>query len=84
MVFGWGVFIISFVLAIILFARYKKLHPVMYMVSISLYIYTAGFSITAFHIQKFGILTILVVSAIIFMLLGFYLSKVMQNFEFKK
>jgi len=78
MVFGWGVFIISFILAIILFARHKKFYPVMYMVSIALYIYTAGFSITAFQLGKFAILAVLIVSAVIFMLLGFYLSTVIH------
>lgn len=75
---GWSIFSIGFIMAIILFARYKKLYPVLYLISICLYIFTAAFAIDVFELGKFGILTILVISAIIFMLLGFYLSRKMS------
>jgi hypothetical protein len=73
---GWGVFWISFVLAIILFAKYKRIYPVFYLISVALYIFTAGFIIDVFNLGKFGILSVLVISAIVFMVLGYYLSKV--------
>ena len=76
---GWGVFWISFIVAIILFSKYKKMYPVFYLISIALYIFTAGFTIDVFSFGKFGILATLVFSAVVFMILGFYLSKVMKE-----
>lgn len=76
---GWGVFWISFLVAIILFASYKKLYPVLYMVSISLYIFSAGFLIDAFKLPKIGILITLIFSACLFMLIGYYFSKVFEK-----
>ena len=75
---GWGVFWISFIIALILFAVYRRLSVVFYLISTALYIFTAGFFIDAFEIGRLGILTVLVISAVIFMLLGFYLSKVLH------
>ena len=75
-ILGWGIFWISFIVAVVLFASYKKLHPVMYMVSISLYIFSAGFLIDVFNLPKIGILMTLVFSACLFMVLGYYFSKV--------
>jgi hypothetical protein len=78
-ILGWGIFWISFVIAIILFAVYRKISPVFYLVSVALYIFTAGFAIDAFAIGRLGILTILVFSALIFMALGYYLSLVFNK-----
>jgi len=75
---GWAVFWISLISSIILFAKYKKLSSIFYLISVSLYIFTIGFAIDVFEFGKFGILTTLVVSALIFMLLGYYLSKVLH------
>ena len=75
---GWGVFWISFVVSLILFFKYKKLYPVFYLISVALYIFTAGFAIDVFEFGKLGILMTLVLSAILFMLLGYYLSKVIH------
>ena len=73
---GWTVFWISSIIGIILFISYKKLHPIFYLISTSLYIFTIGFMIDVFEFSKLGILISLVISTIIFMLLGYYLSKV--------
>ena len=75
---GWGVFWISFILSIIIFSTYKKLYPVFYLISITLYIYTAGFMIDVFSFNEMSILATLVISAILFMVLGYYLSKVLH------
>ncbi len=75
---GWGVFWISFIIAIILFIKTRKLYHVFYLISVALYIFTAGFAIDVFELGKFGILSVLVLSAVLFMILGFYLSKVMH------
>ena len=73
---GWTVFWISSIIGIILFISYKKMYPVLYLISVSLYIFTAGFMIDVFEFSRFGILSTLVLSTLIFMLLGYYLSKV--------
>jgi hypothetical protein len=83
-ILGWGVFWVSFILAIVLFVKYRKLYTVFYLISIALYIFTAGFAIEVFEFGKFGILSTLVISAVIFMLLGYYLSKVLDLKESKK
>jgi len=77
-VLGWAVFWIGLIAAIVLFAIYRKFYPVFYLVSIALYIFTIGFMIDVFDIGRLGILLTLVFSAIIFMVLGFYLSKVLH------
>ena len=76
---GWGVFWISLILAIVLFVKYKKLSYVFYLVSVSLYIFTAGFMIDVFKFSSFGILATLVISALIFIGLGYYLSQVLDS-----
>lgn len=76
---GWGVFWISFILGIILFSVYKKIYPVFYMISVALYIFTAGFMVDVFDFGKLGILTTLVFSALVFMVLGYYLSKIIYS-----
>ena len=64
-ILGWGVFWVSFVVSIILFAIYKKIYPVFYLIAVALYIFTAGFMIDVFEFERFGILATLVFSAII-------------------
>ncbi|MBS3089403.1 hypothetical protein J4461_00810 [Candidatus Pacearchaeota archaeon] len=78
-ILGWGVFWVGFILAIILFAKYKKLYPVFYMISVALYVFTAGFVIDVFNLGQIGILSILVLSALLFMFLGYYLSKAIKK-----
>ena len=77
-ILGWGVFWIGLIVSIILFSIYRKLYPVIYLISVSLYIFTVGFMIDVFNFQELGILITLVVSAIVFMALGFYLSRVVH------
>ena len=77
-ILGWGVFWIGLIVSIILFSIYKKLYPVIYLISVALYIFTIGFTIDVFELQETGILITLVISAIMFMVLGFYLSKVVH------
>ena len=55
---GWGVFWIGLVVSIILFAMKRKFYPIMYLISISLYIFTTGFVIDVFDMGKNGILLI--------------------------
>lgn len=76
---GYGTFWIGLVVAIILYAMKRKWHPIMYLVSVCLYIFTVGFVIDVFDLSKNWILLILAFSALIMIGLGFYLSK-----KFKK
>jgi hypothetical protein len=73
---GWGIFWISLVASIILFAIYKKMYPIFYLISIALYVFTCGFAINVFEFGKLQILTTLLFSAILFMGLGYYFSKI--------
>lgn len=75
---GMGVFWIGLIIAIILFATYKKIYPVFYMASVALYIFTASFMIDVFNLGKLAILSTLIISAVLFMLLGYYLSQVLH------
>ena len=72
---GYGVFWIGLVVSIILYAMKRKWYPLMYLISISLYIFTVGFVIDVFDIGKNGILLILALSSAIMIGLGVYLSK---------
>lgn len=81
---GWFDFIVSLVIGIIIFVKVRKFYPVFYLMSISLYVFTAGFYIDVYDLSKGGILGVLVVSAILFMLIGWYFSKIFQSDEVKK
>ena len=74
-VFGWGIFYIGLIAAIILFAVKRKFYPAMYLVSISTYIFTIGFVIDAYDLSKNWILLFLAFSAVYFILLGFFFAK---------
>ena len=72
---GFGIFWIGLVSAIILYAIKRKWFPIFYLISVCLYIFTVGFVIDVYELKKNGILTILALSTIIMIGVGFYLSK---------
>ena len=72
---GYGVFWIGLVASIIIYAMKRKFYPIMYLISISLYIFTVGFVIDVFDLSKNWILLILGFSSLIMIGLGLYLSK---------
>ena len=74
-VVGFGAFWIGLVIAIILFAMKRKWYPIMYLISVCLYVFTISFVIDVFDIQKNGILALLALSAVLMIGLGMYLSK---------
>lgn len=76
---GTGIFWIGLVTSIVLYAIHRKWHPIIYLVSVSLYIFTVGFIIDAFEVSESGILLILAFSAFVMIGLGAYLSR-----KFKK
>ena len=81
---GWSVFIVSLIIAIIIYARVKKFYPIFYLIAISLYVFTAGFYIDVYDLTKGGILMVLVISAVIFMLAGWYFSKMLHSDDLRK
>jgi hypothetical protein len=78
---GWPLFWICVVLSLVLLSKYKKVYPIFYMISVFLYIFSVSFMIDTFNIGEFGILFTLFISAIVFMVLGYYLSKVLVNLK---
>lgn len=78
-VVGYLVFWIALIVAIILYAIKRKWYPIGYLVSVSLYIFTVCFVIDVFDIGKNGILLILAFSALLMILLGFYISKKIKD-----
>jgi uncharacterized membrane protein YvlD (DUF360 family) len=73
--FGYSIFWLGLVVSIILYAIKRKWYPIIYLVSVSLYIFTVGFAIDVFSISKNGILLLLAVSAGLMIFLGHYLSR---------
>ncbi len=72
---GYAVFWIGLIVAIILYAMKRKWYPLMYLISIALYIFTIAFVIDVFDLSRNWILLLLALSAVIMILLGLYLSK---------
>lgn len=81
--FGKVIFWIGLILSIIIFSIKKKWYPVMYFVSLSLYIFTAGFIIDVFDFSKNKILLVLAFSSFVMLALGVYLSKKIKEPEKK-
>lgn len=78
---GWPILYVSIILSIILGIVYRKLYPILYMVSVFLYIFTVAFAIDVFELAELFVLTLLISSAILFMLLGYYFSKVLVHLK---
>ena len=76
---GYGVFWIGLVVSIILYAMKRKWYPIMYLISVSLYIFTVAFVIDVFDLSKNGILLTLAFSTLVMIGLGIYLSKKFQK-----
>lgn len=76
---GYGIFWIGLIVSIILYAMKRKWYPIMYLISVSLYIFTVGFIIDVFELSKNGILLTLALSALVMIGLGVYLSKKFQK-----
>lgn len=74
-IIGYGVFWIGLIASIVLYIKKKKFYPIIYLISIALYIFTVGFVIDVFDFSRNLILITLAVSAAAFMFLGVYFSK---------
>ena len=74
-ILGYGIIWIGLIVSIILYAMKRKWYPIMFLISVSLYVFTVGFMIDVFDMSKNGILMILAFSALAMIGLGLYLSK---------
>lgn len=72
---GGAIFALSLLGAIILYSVMRKWYPVFYVLSIALYIYTVGYIIDVFEPRKDFIFLLLLVSAGVMLLVGWYLSR---------
>ena len=73
-ILGYGVFWIGLVVAIILYAVKRKWYPIMYLICVSLYIFTVGFMIDVFNFSTNETLLTLAFSAVLMIVAGIYLS----------
>ncbi len=72
---GYGTFWVALVVAIILYAIKRKWYPILYLVSVSLYIFTISFVIDVFELSRNWILLLLAFSSAVMVAIGMYLSK---------
>ena len=79
--FGWGIFFIGLVVAIILFAVRRRFYPVMYLFSTATYIFTVGFIIDAFDFERNGIFSMLAVSTFVFIGVGWYIARKFEEMK---
>ncbi|MBI2545526.1 MAG: hypothetical protein HYW22_02965 [Candidatus Aenigmarchaeota archaeon] len=74
-----GEFFVGVIIALALYANTRKLFPLMYEISVLFYIFTVAYVIEEFNLSKDMTVIILAVSAVIMILLGFYLSRQIQQ-----
>lgn len=72
---GYSIFWIGLIVAVILYAVKRKWYPLMYLISICLYIFTIAFMIDIYDLGKNAILGLLALSAVLMIGVGMYLSK---------
>lgn len=68
-------FIIAIILAVIYYFKYKKLFLIVFISSIATYVFAVFYTWDVFELKKNYVLAILVVSTLIMILLGNYISK---------
>jgi hypothetical protein len=68
-------FWLTLIASIILFAVKRKWSPVMYLISIAMYIFTVAYVIDAFRLSKNWVLLLLLFSTFLMFGFGFYLRE---------
>lgn len=76
---GVLVYLIAIIIAVIYYLRYKKFSIVVFVASISTYVFAVFYTWDVFDLNKNWVLMILLISSIIMMILGKYFS----SFKFK-
>ncbi len=71
---GYGIFWIGLIASIVIYASMRKWYPMMYLISVCLYLFTVAYVIDVFDFAREGILLTLAFSAIVMIGLGMYLS----------
>ena len=71
---GYSIFWLGLIASIIIYAIMRKWHPLMYFISICLYIFTVCFFIDIFDLSKNLILLVLAFPACLMIAVGKYLS----------
>ena len=79
-VLGNIVFWLGLIAAVITYLIFRKWHPVIYIISGCIYIFTVGFTIEVFQLKKEEIMGVLAISAAIMVLVGVYLSNQIKDF----
>ncbi len=72
---GWLVFFAALIIGIVLFSTYKKFYHIMFLISISLYVFALTYSIEIFKLSNNIIMFLLIFSALLMIGMGYYLSK---------
>ncbi|MBI2673284.1 hypothetical protein HYX19_03420 [Candidatus Woesearchaeota archaeon] len=72
---GFGVFWLGLIAAIIIYIKKRKFYPLIYLISVALYIFTVGFVIDVFNFSRNSILLTLAFSAALFIFAGIFISK---------
>ena len=74
-VVGHFSFWVGLIISIIIYSIKRKWYPILFIISVALYIFTVGFIMDVFALSRDGILLMLVLSAAAMIGMGFYLSK---------
>ncbi|MBI2574506.1 hypothetical protein HYV82_01330 [Candidatus Woesearchaeota archaeon] len=72
---GFLVFWVALIAAIILYANFRKFSHIMYVISVSIYVFTVSYVVDVFSVGKNGIIMLLAFSSILMLGLGFYLKR---------
>lgn len=72
---GFFLVFIGIIISIILFIVKRKWYPVLYTISILIYVFTVGFVIDVFDFTKNGVLLILAFSAALMIYVGSYIGR---------
>ncbi len=80
---GYGVFWIGLIVAIIIYIKKRKFYPLMYLISVALYIFTVGFVMDVFNFSRNQISLTLAFSAVLFIFLGRLITQSQKTIRVK-
>lgn len=72
---GIGIFFLALIVSLILYLLYRKFYPIVYVIFLSLYMFTLSYLIDVFKLNRDLILGLLALTAVVMMLLGYYFKK---------
>lgn len=80
---GILIFIIAICFAIYFYLKYNKVYQIVFIASISTYIFAVFYAMDVFELSKNWVLSLLVFSTILMMLVGKYFSKKVNTLKIK-